>query len=262
MLAARIQPPATPAPPCISIAFIATVDCKSNRPLRRGATDPPLLCKNDPWRSVLACKLGNHRRRPAQAKRMENWTRTSLPQRWVKTGSRLARHAGYDWRLLADRAAEAPVHPTPRESGKSPGAGHRACRARAKSRMCIAAGAVFCRKGWDRAEFQSLAAERLEDAVALLKAGRHGGAYYVCGLRRRMCYYVHDIGKLLDIAVLGSEFDKEASQDAAFRAHWAVVKDWPEESRYQSRQQQQAQDLLDAVSDPQHGVLRWLRQNW
>ncbi len=135
----------------------------------------------------------------------------------------------------------------------------------------------------DRSEFQSLAAERLEDAVALLKAGRHAGAYYICGYavecalkaciarktkqdefppRDAAKYYVHDIAKLLDIAGLGSEYTKEASKDPAFRANWAVVKDWSEESRYQSRRQQQAQEFLDAVSDPQHGVLRWLRGNW
>jgi hypothetical protein len=33
----------------------------------------------------------------------------------------------------------------------------------------------------DRLEFQILAAERLDDAVALLAAGRYSGAYYVSG---------------------------------------------------------------------------------
>jgi len=135
----------------------------------------------------------------------------------------------------------------------------------------------------NRTEFQSLAAERLDDAAALLKAGRYACAYYISGyavecalkacIARKMNqdefppkdaakYYVHDIPKLLDIAGLGSAFAKEVSQDAAFRANWAVVKDWSEESRYQSRQQQQAQEMLDAVNDFQHGVLRWLRENW
>jgi HEPN domain-containing protein len=134
----------------------------------------------------------------------------------------------------------------------------------------------------DRFEFQSLAAERLDDAVALLKAGRYACAYYVsgyaveCALKACIArqtkqddfppkdaarYYVHDIPKLLDIAGLGSAF-KEASKDPTFRANWAVVKDWSEESRYQSRQQQQAQEMLDAVNDPQHGVLQWLKGNW
>ncbi len=135
----------------------------------------------------------------------------------------------------------------------------------------------------DRSEFQSLATERLDDAAALLKAGRYACAYYVCGYavecalkaciarktkqdefppRDAAKYYVHDIPKLLDIAGLGSEFAKEASQDPAFRANWAVVKDWSEESRYQGRQQQQAQESLGAVGDAQHGVLRWLKGNW
>jgi HEPN domain-containing protein len=135
----------------------------------------------------------------------------------------------------------------------------------------------------DRSEFRTLTAERLDDAVALLEAGRYACAYYVCGyavecaLKACICrmtrqdyfppkdaarYYVHDLAKLLDIANLKSEFDKEKERDSAFSVNWAVVKDWSEESRYQGRQQQQARELVKAVSDPQHGVLRWLRENW
>jgi HEPN domain-containing protein len=137
--------------------------------------------------------------------------------------------------------------------------------------------------GMDRFEFQRLAAERLEDAVALLNAGRFAGAYYIsgyaveCALKACIAkktrqddfppkdaskYYVHDLAKLLDIAGLGLVFADEASKDPIFRANWAVVKDWSEESRYLSRQQQQAQEILIAVNDLQHGVLRWLKGNW
>ena len=75
-------------------------------------------------------------------------------------------------------------------------------------------------------------------------------------------YYVHDLPKLLDIADLGSAFTQEAGQDAAFRANWAIVKDWTEETRYQSRAQQQAEAILVAINDAQHGVLQWLKRNW
>jgi len=135
----------------------------------------------------------------------------------------------------------------------------------------------------NRLEFQLLAAERLDDAVALLKAGRYACAYYIsgyaieCALKACIArktkqdefppkdaarYYVHDIPKLLDIAGLGPAFTQEANHDPTFRANWAAVKDWSEESRYQSRPQQQAQEILEAVNDPQHGVLQWLKRNW
>jgi hypothetical protein len=48
---------------------------------------------------------------------------------------------------------------------------------------------------------------------------------------------MHDIPKLLDSAGLGSAFEQEAGQDAIFRANWATVKDWTEQTRYQSRGQ-------------------------
>ena len=73
---------------------------------------------------------------------------------------------------------------------------------------------------------------------------------------------MHDLPKLLDIAGLGSAFAQDAGQDPALRANWAIVKDWTEETRYQCRGQRQAEEILAAVNDLQHGVLQWLRRNW
>jgi Transposase DDE domain group 1 len=52
--------------------------------------------------SLLAYNLGNLWRRLALPKRIENWSLTSLPQRLVKTGGRLVKHARYYWLLLAE----------------------------------------------------------------------------------------------------------------------------------------------------------------
>jgi HEPN domain-containing protein len=135
----------------------------------------------------------------------------------------------------------------------------------------------------NRLEFQSLATERLDDAAALLNAGRYAAAYYVSGyaiecalkacIARRTKqddfppkeaskYYTHDLPKLLDMADLGVAFKQEAEREPAFRSNWAVVKDWTEESRYYGHGQRDAEQILAAINDPHHGVLRWLRQNW
>lgn len=135
----------------------------------------------------------------------------------------------------------------------------------------------------NRVEFQILAAERLDDAAALLKTGRYSGAYYISGYaiecalkaciaRKTMQddfppkeaakFYVHDLPKLLDIAGLGEAFTNEAGQDPAFRTNWATVKEWTEEARYQRNGQQQAEEMVAASSDPEHGVLQWLKRNW
>ncbi len=135
----------------------------------------------------------------------------------------------------------------------------------------------------NRFEFQILAAERLDDASALLRAGRYAGAYYIsgyaieCALKACIArktkqdefppkeaarYYTHDILKLRDAAGLEVAYEQEVKQDATFERNWAVVKEWNEETRYQGRGQQQAEEILAAINDPQHGVLRWLRRNW
>lgn len=135
----------------------------------------------------------------------------------------------------------------------------------------------------NRVEFQSLATERLEDAAVLLRAGRYAGAYYVsgyaieCALKACIArktkqdefppkdaskYYIHDLPRLLDIAGLGSAFTQEAGQDPELKTNWALVKDWNEETRYQGRGQQEAEEILAAIDDPRHGVFQWLRKSW
>jgi hypothetical protein len=54
------------------------------------------------WLSVLTYNLGNLWRRLVLPTRIENWSLTSLQQRWVKTGGRLIKHARYYWLLLAE----------------------------------------------------------------------------------------------------------------------------------------------------------------
>jgi hypothetical protein len=52
--------------------------------------------------SLLGYNLGNPCRRLALARRIKNWSLTSLPQRLVKTGGRLVKRARYYWLLLAE----------------------------------------------------------------------------------------------------------------------------------------------------------------
>ncbi len=54
------------------------------------------------WLSVLAYNLGNLWRRRALPKGIGNWSLTSLPQRLVKPGGRLIKHARYYWLLLVE----------------------------------------------------------------------------------------------------------------------------------------------------------------
>ena len=51
------------------------------------------------WLSIIAYNLGNLWRRLFLPQRIGSWRLTSLPQRLVKTGGRLAKHARYFWLL-------------------------------------------------------------------------------------------------------------------------------------------------------------------
>jgi hypothetical protein len=49
----------------------------------------------------------------------------------------------------------------------------------------------------------------------------------------------------------------EANTDRQFGAYWLTVQGWSEQSRYQlGRQAIEAQNMFDAVADPQLGVSR------
>ena len=54
------------------------------------------------WLSVITYNLGNLWQRLALPRRIRNWSLTSLQQRFLKTGGRLAKHARYYWLLLAE----------------------------------------------------------------------------------------------------------------------------------------------------------------
>lgn len=125
--------------------------------------------------------------------------------------------------------------------------------------------------------------ERCEDARALLQLGRYAGAYYIsgyaieCGLKAVIAsqtkqddfpakhaskYYVHDLTVLKDLAGLKSALDQETAADKLFRDNWQIVKDWNEESRYQSRGQKEAEAIVAAVTNDEDGVLQWLKRSW
>lgn len=74
--------------------------------------------------------------------------------------------------------------------------------------------------------------------------------------------YTHSFEKLLKVAELEKARAAEARRDAARRDNWHLVQWWSEQSRYSTTSAEEAWALLDAVSDRNHGVLRWLERYW
>lgn len=137
----------------------------------------------------------------------------------------------------------------------------------------------------NRRSFQRLAEERLQDATVLLEQRRCGAAYYLaryaveCALKaciakktkrydfppRRIDIdemYTHDLRRLVKAAGLAEELEELRNHDATFRAHWNTVTQWSEQSRYGRYERNAVIDLLQAITDENHGVLQWVRRSW
>ncbi len=135
----------------------------------------------------------------------------------------------------------------------------------------------------NRADLQKLAEERLADAQVLLASGRFSGVYYLAGYvvecalkacvakltkpedfpNRRLAntVYTHDLKTLANETRLAAVFAGLAKGDRQLE-NWRVVSGWSEESRYESRSEDEAKEMLTAVSDPICGVLQCIKQYW
>jgi predicted transcriptional regulator len=137
----------------------------------------------------------------------------------------------------------------------------------------------------NRTDLQILADLRVIDAERLLDAGRHAGTYYLlgyaveCALKacvakqimehdfpdKQLVHnsYTHNLEQLLRISGVKPQFDSRVKTDKSFEVNWSTVKDWTEEARYWDNVTEiRARDLFNAVTDPQSGVLTWLKIVW
>lgn len=136
----------------------------------------------------------------------------------------------------------------------------------------------------NRTAFQQLADVRLEEAIALLAIGKWDGAYYLagyaveCGLKacvakltaaeefpdleRVKKSYTHKVDDLVELARLKGVRDTDTKADAGLGGNWDVVKRWTEASRYERKSEADARAMLDAVNDPNNGVLTWIKRRW
>jgi hypothetical protein len=139
-------------------------------------------------------------------------------------------------------------------------------------------------EGLKRSILQKVAEARLIDAQALLANDRYSGAFYVAGyaveiglkacIARRMAAetipdltlikatFTHSYNDLVGVAGLRAELKLEQSADALFAEYWGIAGSWSPNSRYDLVEAFSAQIFVQAVNDPNHGILRWIRQHW
>lgn len=130
--------------------------------------------------------------------------------------------------------------------------------------------------GIHRDEWKRLTQCRLDDAAVLLRNERYDASYYLagyaveCALKARIVsvlegyfpprqgLYIHDLEKLLEAARLEKVFVDKSKMDAQFADQWETVKDWSEESRYDTQDRRAAGDMLKAAQ----GVVECIRKYW
>ena len=136
-----------------------------------------------------------------------------------------------------------------------------------------------------KTELESLSDLRLKESKILFENESYQGAFYLCGYSiecaLKACIaksfkenefpnkklvndsYVHDLNQLLKLSNLSIQFQLDVKSDPNLDIHWAVVKDWSEQFRYDpSIEKIRAEDLIKAVSDEQSGILPWIKRHW
>jgi HEPN domain-containing protein len=135
----------------------------------------------------------------------------------------------------------------------------------------------------NRADFQQLADVRIAEAQLLLDHGMCDGAYYLagyaveCALKACIAkltrqddfppknannFYTHNIESLVNSADLAVGRKTAAAADTDLLDNWRIVLKWNEESRYERKTETEARDLSNAITDPAHGVLPWIKVRW
>jgi hypothetical protein len=138
--------------------------------------------------------------------------------------------------------------------------------------------------GQKRADLRARAQAKLDDAIILLQHGRFSNAYYLAGyaveLGLKACIAAqitaetipdkvflkgilnHQFMGLAGLAGLSQALKDEQDNDQRFAANWALASEWEPDCRYEDKDGMSTQLLIQAINDPNTGVLRWIKTHW
>jgi hypothetical protein len=74
--------------------------------------------------------------------------------------------------------------------------------------------------------------------------------------------FSHNFKALVGLAGLAGALKDEQDKDPNFSANWAVASEWEPASRYEASDPMSAQLLVQAIVDPNSGVLKWIKAHW
>lgn len=134
------------------------------------------------------------------------------------------------------------------------------------------------------ANLQEVALSKSADSILLLSHGRFSNAYYLAGYAveiglkacialqfraehipdRRLVniIHTHQLHDLVFYAGLKDILTQRKEEEQEFWSNWAQVSSWTPESRYLTVDALTAQAMVHAVSNPQTGILEWIRAYW
>jgi hypothetical protein len=74
--------------------------------------------------------------------------------------------------------------------------------------------------------------------------------------------WTHDFEELFRLAGLEAQWNAGRAANVDLKENWEVVKNWREMARYQRKSRSDAEELYQAITDPAHGVLSWIKNHW
>lgn len=138
-----------------------------------------------------------------------------------------------------------------------------------------------------RQELKSLSRTRLKEVKVLFNNKLYDGAFYLAGyiielaLKARICkildmdypdtgelsrsFKTHKLENLLKLGGLHGKFEQELSNNRDFQINWSLILSWSEEFRYYptgTNTRNNVQDLINAIENPNNGILTWIKRKW
>ena len=139
-------------------------------------------------------------------------------------------------------------------------------------------------QGLSKNDLQKLAQAKADDALLLFHHGRFSNAYYLGGysveFALKACIaarmqehtipdknfisevFVHNLVRLVNLAGLTRELKEQEDLRPIFHANWGIVTKWNERKRYDVTDRSTTQFFLEAIGNPDDGVLPWIQRYW
>ena len=140
-------------------------------------------------------------------------------------------------------------------------------------------------------ELKKLTQLRLKEAKALCNKKLYDGSCYLAGycielaLKASICklmktpnffesirpetaraFKIHNLDELITLAGLRTPFNVYVDANIQFGNNWSFIKttiNWSEQLRYQiGKNQLETEMMLLALTDPQNGILPWIKKHW